>query len=153
MNPMRRTDRQITKEQAFDLLRRAEYGTLSTVGPDGQPYGIPLSFCVDNNIIYFHCATEGHKIDISTCNPKVSFCVIGKTCVLPEKFSTQFENAILFGSVSEANKSEKQTALEGLVQKYSDDFHKEGLKYIAALNKKTRVFKISIETITGKARK
>jgi hypothetical protein len=43
-------------------------------------------------------------------------------------------------------------ALEGLIHKYSQNFVSEGLKYIEKFNDKTRVFKISIESISGKAR-
>jgi len=44
-------------------------------------------------------------------------------------------------------------ALEGLVHKYSENFFSEGLKYIEKLKDKSRVFKVSIESISGKARK
>ena len=153
MRDMRRSDRTINTEETFRVLQEGEYGVLSIVGPDNQPYGVPVSFCIIENSIYFHCAVEGHKIDNVTHNPKVSFCVIGKTCVLPDKFATKYESAIIFGLLTEALDDEKQKALEGLLHKYSKEYFNEGLKYITALNEKTRVFKIAIDTMTGKARK
>ena len=153
MRNMRRSDRAIEKEEAFQILENGEYGVLSTVGSDNQPYGFPVSFCVFDHNIYFHCAFEGHKIDNFTYNPKVSFCVIGNTCVLPSKFSTEYESTIVFGLLSEVFDNEKQKALEGLVHKYSSDHLPDGLKYIGKQKDKTKVFRIAIETITGKARK
>lgn len=153
MRNMRRSDRSIEKEEALHILKKSEYGVLSTVGPDNQPYGVPVNFCIIDNSIYFHCAIEGHKVDNFTYNPKVSFCVIGKTCVLPSKFGTEYESTIIFGLLSEVFDNEKQKALEELLHKYSNKYFLEGLKYIDALKEKTRVFRITIETVTGKSRK
>ena len=151
MHNMRRSDRAIEKEETLHILKEGEYGVLSTVDSDNQPYGVPVNYCLIDDGIYFHCAIEGHKIDNFTHNPKVSFCVIGNTCVLPAKFGTQYESTIVFGLLSEVYQDEKQKALEGLLHKYSSDYFKEGLKYIDALDAKTRVFRIAIETITGKS--
>ncbi len=153
MHKMRRTDREINQEEALDILKRAEYGVLSTISADNLPYGFPIHFCILSNSIYIHCANEGHKIDNFTLNKNVSFCVVGDTCVLPEKFATQYESAIVSGSISEVFESEKLKALKGLLQKYSKNHFEKGLKYIAAAKEKTRVFKIVIETISGKARR
>ena len=47
----------------------------------------------------------------------------------------------------------KQLALEGLLHKYSLEFINQGIKYIEGLKEKTRVFKITINKLSGKARK
>ena len=38
MVAMRRKDRQVSDEEAMAYLKAAEYGVLSTVGPDGEPF-------------------------------------------------------------------------------------------------------------------
>ena len=64
MYEMRRKDRQIPNEEAIALLKQQQYGVLSTMGRDGYPYGVPISFVYeDPGLITFHCAVEGHKID------------------------------------------------------------------------------------------
>jgi len=68
------------------VLQKAEYGILSIASLDGIPYGIPLNYCVMNDTIYFHCAVHGRKLDILAQNGSVSFCVVGDTEVLPDKF-------------------------------------------------------------------
>lgn len=153
MREIRRADRAIDTELSYGLLDKAEYGILSTVGADGQPYGIPISFCLLDNGIYFHCAVEGHKLDNFAHNPKVSFCVVGKTQVLPGKFSTEYESAIVFGTVGEVCDGEKRKGMEGLLRKYSSGHFEKGLKYVDSLDWKTKVFKVVIATVTGKARR
>lgn len=77
--PMRRADRAMDLEDAAALLSQGTYGVLSTVGGDGKPYAVPLSYIFRNGAIYFHCATEGRKLDNLAANSAVSFCVIGQT--------------------------------------------------------------------------
>lgn len=149
---MRRKDRLITNAETFSILEKGEYGILSTES-NNEPYGVPINYCLVNECIYFHCAPEGRKISNISSNSKVSFCVVGKTEVLPDQFGTKYESCIVQGLASESFGEEKQLALEGLIHKYSRNFVSEGLKYIEKLRDKTRVFKISIESISGKARK
>ena len=153
MKELRRKDRAITEEEAIALLNKAEYGVLSTVTENGEPYGVPLNFCVIDHCIYFHCAVEGHTIDNIRQNNSVSFCAVGNTEILPDKFGTKYESVIVSGEVEEAFDMNKQLALEGLLHKYSPEFIDKGIKYIEGLKEKTRVFKITINTLTGKARK
>jgi nitroimidazol reductase NimA-like FMN-containing flavoprotein (pyridoxamine 5'-phosphate oxidase superfamily) len=152
MKELRRKDRAITGEEAVALLNKAEYGVLSTVAENGKPYGVPLNFCVINHCIYFHCAVEGQKIDNIKQNKSVSFCAVGNTELLPDKFGTKYESVIVSGEVEEVFDMNKQMAMEGLLHKYSSEFFDKGIKYIEGLRKKTRVFKITINKLTGKAR-
>ena len=153
MKELRRQDRAITQEEARALLKKAEYGVLSTVTADGKPYGVPLSFCVVDQCLYFHCALEGQKLDNLEHNQFVSFCVVGELELLPEQFGTRYQSVIVAGEAEEVVASDKQAALEALVHKYSPQFVDKGLKYIDAMTPKARVFRISMNTVTGKARK
>lgn len=153
MREIRRKDRAITQEEATALLSKAEYGVLSTVSENGKPYGVPLNFCLIDQYIYFHCAVEGKKIDNIKQNKSVSFCAVGDTEILPDKFGTKYESVIVTGEIEEVFDKDKQLALEGLLHKYSSEHIDKGLKYIEDLREKTRVFKISINKLTGKARK
>lgn len=153
MKAVRRSDREITTQEAKDILDNAEYGIMSTVSKDGQPYGLPLNYAFKNDCIYFHCAISGHKIENIEQNSKVSFCVVGTTKVLPEKFATEYESAVVFGVVSEVNGAEKHDALLWLLEKYCSDFIAEGKKYIEQKDKMTKVYKIAIDQISGKARR
>jgi hypothetical protein len=150
---LRNKKRGITEAVARELLERGEYGILSTCDPDGQPYGIPLSYCVMNNNVYFHCAVEGHKLVNIAADNRVSFCVVGTTEVLPSEFTTSYESVIISGRATEVAGDEKQLAMEGLVAKYSAGFQTKGRDYIAAAWEQTKVFRVGIEAICGKARR
>lgn len=152
MNELRRKDRAMPASNAEDLLVRGEYGVLSTVGADGQPYGVPLNYVYQNGCIYFHSALEGHKLDNMAENPKVSFCVVGRTRILPDRFATDYESVVAFGVASEVWEGERQSALLGLLEKYSPAYIEEGKRYIDQKEKVTRVMKIEIDHISGKAR-
>jgi len=153
MRELRRKDRAIPDDEAMAILNRAEYGVLSTVSPDGKPYGVPINFCMIDRCIYFHCAMEGRKIDHIEKNKYVSFCAVGETEVLPDKFGTKYESAIVSGEIEEIFDDHKQIALEGMLKKYSPNHFKKGLEYIETLKAKTRVFKIGIQHLSGKARR
>ncbi len=149
---VRRKDREISIDVATSLLAEGEYGVLSTAGKDGQAYGVPLNYVFKDDRLYFHCALEGHKLDNIKANNKVSFCVVGKTRVLPDKFTTEYESAIVFGTATEVQGSERHDALLSILEKYSPDFMEEGKKAVAKYDDKTRIIKITINHLTGKAR-
>ena len=149
---MRRKDKAMPDGEMTGLLQNGEYGVLSTVDDSGQPYGVPLNYVMMNNCIYFHCALEGHKLDNLAANPCVSFCVVGRTNVLPAEFSTEFESVIVFGRASVVDGEERYQALTGLIDKYSSDFVAEGSAYIEKFDSQTRVVRVAIEKMTGKTK-
>lgn len=149
---MRRKDKAMQDGDIIDLLQTGEYGVLSTVDGEGHPYGVPLNYVLINNGIYFHCALDGHKLDNITANHNVSFCVVGRTNLLPAEFSTEFESVIAFGSASVVDGEERYQALQGLIGKYSPEFVAEGSAYIKKFDSQTRVVKVEIDRMTGKAK-
>jgi len=148
---MRRKDKELQADEALRLLQSCEYGVLSTVDGKGQPYGVPLSYVLANGVLYFHCALEGHKLDNLAANQKVSFCVVGSTHLFPANFSTVFESALAFGEAVVVQGEERSHALVSLLEKYSAEFMEEGRAYIEQFDSRTKVVKIEISTVTGKA--
>jgi len=155
MREMRRTDRQISKEEAMGILNKGEYGILATVDENGQPYGVPISYVLLDGFIYFHATNAGgHKFDNFSTNNKVSFTVVGDTKVLPEKFGTLFESAIVFGKVAMVDgEAERLEAFRALVNKYCADFLQEGEDYIKNAGPRALIAKINIDEISGKSRR
>jgi nitroimidazol reductase NimA-like FMN-containing flavoprotein (pyridoxamine 5'-phosphate oxidase superfamily) len=149
---IRRSDRAISDSRAREILAKGEYGVLSTVSNGGQPYGVPVNYACTQEFIYFHCATQGQKLQNLSGNNQVSFCVVGETEVLPEQFATKYESAIVFGQALEVFEEEKRQVLLELVKKYSPEFIEKGRQYIESDERKTRVYKIVIEAVTGKSR-
>ena len=149
---MRRKDKTMQDGAIIGLLQNGEYGVLSTVDGNEQPYGVPLNYVLMNNCIYFHCALEGHKLDNLAANRKVSFCVVGRTKVLPAEFSTEFESVIVFGRASLIEGEERYQALNALIEKYSPEFVSEGSAYIEKFDSQTNLVRLEIQHMTGKAK-
>ena len=147
---MRRKDKQISDEKDIELLRKCNYGVLSTTGEDGYAYGVPLSYTYVDNSLYFHSAIWGHKLDNIKNNDKVSFCVVGEVENIPDEFNTKYESAIVFGKAFEVDGDEKYSALIAILEKYSNEYMEKGKKYIESEYNNAKVVKISIEHITGK---
>ncbi|MBR0373830.1 MAG: pyridoxamine 5'-phosphate oxidase family protein [Mogibacterium sp.] len=153
---MRRKDRLITAEEAYEILDKCEYGVLGTVCPDGTPYAVPLSYAREDNVIYMHCATEGRKLENIAFRDQVCFTVVSAEDVelKPESFGTLFASVMVFGRVEVVESDEdKIHGLEVLVKKWHNEYYEKGMKYIMAAKDKTVVLKLTIEDISGKARR
>lgn len=154
-HPMRRSDRSLPEAEALALLQNSEYGILAAVDPTGAPYAVPLSYAFDGERIYFHGTVEGgRKTDCIRANAQVCFTVVGETRVLPDKFSTVYHSVIAEGRAEILeDEAEKKAALRKLIDKYSPAFLEKGISYIDSAVAETAVYAVTVETISGKARK
>ena len=149
---MRRKEKMISREEILEVLASAEYGILSTVSADGMPYGTPVNFVYADDAIYFHCATEGHKLSNLAANNNVCFTAVDSVELMPEKFNTKFRSVIAFGKASAVeDDEEKKKALLEIIKKLSPDFIESGIEYINSSFSKAEVIKITISEISGKA--
>ena len=149
---IRLKDRVVNGAKAIEIITKGSYGVLSTIGEDGYPYGVPLNYTYYDNCICFHCAQEGLKLDNINFNNKVSFCVVTKSDVLGNEFDTDYESAIAFGKATViADDSEKKKILLSVLNKYSADYLKAGNNYMKKYWDETKVIKIKIEHLSGKA--
>ena len=60
---MRRHKQLLSEVVSREILERNTSGVLSLMGDDGYPYGVPLSYVLVGDKLFFHCAKAGHKID------------------------------------------------------------------------------------------
>ncbi len=166
---IRRKEKQLTLDECHEILAKAEYGTLATIGADGYPYAVSVNYVFHNGSIYFHCATIGHKLEnIDYCS-KVSFNIVTDVRVVPlvsdedpneseakfKGFDTNFNSVVIFGTAKEVFESEKSEGLIALLEKFLSlsEFNlrkEEGIKYIEKSLKRTKLIKIEIEHMTGK---
>ena len=148
---MRRKRQQLPEEETRQLLYNATSGVLSLIDEDGYPYGIPLSYVLHNNKLYFHSAKNGHKIDAIRHSDKASFTAICKDEIHPETFTTYFRSVICRGHVRIINnEEEKMSALRLLAERYCLG-DKQGME--AEINKSfnhMEMIAFDIEHITGK---
>ena len=152
---VRRRDRLLTEEEAFDLLQRGEYGILSMMAESGGAYGIPISYVWDGaESVYFHCAPEGRKLRLLAADDRVSFCVVGHTRVIPHQFTTAYESILLQGRIRmDLPEQERWHALELLLKKYSPEDLQEGMKYAERSFHRTNILRLDIEYMSGKRKR
>lgn len=150
---MRNYKRRLSDETASEILANGLYGVLSTADKNGMPYGVPLSYAYVGNVIYFHCAREGHKLDNIAANPNACFTVVDGVETLAEKFSTKYRSAIVFGKIRfSENDNEKRRGIEAIMLKYSSDYAEAGRKYIEKDFEKFKILVLDISDISAKGR-
>jgi nitroimidazol reductase NimA-like FMN-containing flavoprotein (pyridoxamine 5'-phosphate oxidase superfamily) len=148
---MRKKEKEITDPAEIEqIIKQARVCRLGLV--DGsEPYVVPVCFGYENNAFYFHCASEGRKLELIRNNNQV--CVEIDTDVeitsakKPCGWSTRYRSVIGVGRAhileDEADKVHGLTVL----------MHQFGGKGSAGAIEKadrTAVVRIDIENITGK---
>ncbi len=150
---LRRREKLMPTELARKILAEAEYGTLATMGQDGYPCATPLNYFLNENenMIYFHTAPVGHKLDNIEFIPRVCFSVVGYHRLLADKFDTEYDSVTVYGTAAKVvDSAEKRQALLGLVEKYSYAWREQGVETIDGGNCGATVYKIVIQHMTGK---
>lgn len=151
---MRRVDRKMDKDFALMIVDKCEYATLSMIDTDGTPYCVPITIARDGETVYFHSAKEGQKITALNNDPNVCMSCVGDTLRATDKFTTEFESAILKGFASEvADDKEKIHALRLICQRHTPTNMHEFDMAIEKSLFRTGVWKIHISEITGKRKK
>lgn len=153
---MRRKDREITDRN--DILSVLDGCEVMRVGfcADRQPYIVPLHFARTEagNIFYFHCATEGRKLDMLAQNDRVCFEtdrliaieMVENAC----QCSSQYESVMGEGFMTVvADETERVQALDLLMRRYG---YEGELSYSREALKMVTVLKLTVSDITGKRR-
>ncbi len=152
---VRRQDRLLEESRALELLAGGEFGFLALAGgDDNSGYGVPLSYVFDGEDIWFHCAPEGEKLRRIECSNRATFCVVGHTNVLPDKFSTLYESVMASGCIEVIEDEDtKLKALALLVAKYSPGYADAGAKYARVSLARTTILRFRIDAVSGKCKR
>lgn len=148
---MRRKKQQVEEAEAKAVIAKGMRGTLSLIGDDGYPYGVPLDYYYDEaeNQIYFHGAKDGHKIDaINTCD-KACFTIWNEGYKKEGDWAFTITSVIAFGRVSLPTDPDLTAEkVRKIAVKYfpTDEIVEEEMKSID----RTQLFVFDIEHMTGK---
>ena len=149
MRKMRRSDRATTAEKAWEILEKAEYMTLSMMGAEGVPYGVTLSFARVGESLYFHCASEGYKLDSLRKNPAVCVNAVYQQRTKAEEFTVAFESAVAFGKAAEVTQQEEKVqGLLAICKKYAPE--NTGAAAYIAQYPQVAVWRIDVSELSGK---
>lgn len=159
MRTKRKAARQRDAEWALEVFDKAPYVTVSMTRSDGTPYGLPLSVVRrDGQTFYFHCASEGEKIDCIKANPVVSLLAVSKCMPVFEEeklnFTEYYYSAIAVGRAEiVTDDSEKTEALRLLCQRFLPKYMNHFDDAIVRSLDRTTVVRISLsEPPVGKCK-
>lgn len=151
---MRRKDREMPKDFALAIVDKCEYAVLAVTDFSGSPYCLPVTIVRNKDAIYFHSAPQGLKADCLRKNPRVCLTCVGSTHIVEEKFTTEYESAIIRGNASEIQSDEEKTeALRLLCLRHAPSNMAAFDKAIDKSLGRTSIWKISMDEITGKRKK
>jgi nitroimidazol reductase NimA-like FMN-containing flavoprotein (pyridoxamine 5'-phosphate oxidase superfamily) len=148
---MRRKDKEISETSSMNaILKKAAVCRLGMVDGD-KPYVVPLCFGFQDDVLYFHSALKGQKIDCIQNNPNVcfEFDLIGepKESEEPCSWAMNYQSVIGFGKAVFVEESdEKHKALNLIMAQYSDQQYQFPQNKVDA----TAIIKVEIESMTGK---
>lgn len=142
---IRRKDRELSVNEAKQILLNGKFGIMSVLGDDGYPYGVPLHYVIIDNNLYFHCTADGgYKIDCLKRNAKISFTVV------ETEDGIKCKSAIFFGHAS-SELDKREMVLCKLIEKFVPqtawEQAKSGIPYS---KEKILVYKLEIESLTAK---
>ena len=119
MKEMRRKEKQIpSKDEIIEILKKTKYITIAMC-ENNNPYLITLTHGYDpkQNVIYFHCAKKGKKIEILRKNNLVWGQALIDNGYIHGKCDHLYTTAHFSGKVTFINdRAEKKHALETMIQ-------------------------------------
>ena len=149
---MRRSHQALRNEEIISLLKNENRGVLSVLGDDGYPYGMPMDHYYDEeaNLLFFHGASSGHRVDALRRNDKVSYCVFGQEQQKEGDWAKYVKSVIVFGRAELLTDPDEITGrLRKLGAKFPcpPEYVEKEIREDAA---KALCFVIHIESMTGK---
>ncbi len=150
---MRRTDKEFTEQRKLrKVLRETCYMTLA-MAREGEPYLVSLSHGYDEerNCLYFHCASEGKKLDMLRANPAVWGQVIVDHGYVERECTHLYATVMFRGRVSFIEEpDEKRRAFRTMLSQLEpDDKARDKWMNVDGLDK-TVFGRVDVEYMTGK---
>ena len=148
---MRRKEKEVKNRSDIETIIHNSIVCRLAMCQDNMPYVVPLNFGYEDNVLYFHGAKEGKKIEMVRKNPNVCFEMdTGVSLVEADDacfWGVRYQSVIGFGEgVILEDTKEKEAALGIIMKHYSDRGFQFDEKMVAA----TAVIKVVIESMTGK---
>jgi nitroimidazol reductase NimA-like FMN-containing flavoprotein (pyridoxamine 5'-phosphate oxidase superfamily) len=152
---MRRQDKAIEDPEALGaVIREARFLRLAMVDA-GEPYLVTVCFGFDGEALYFHSAPTGRKVEVLAASPRVCFQLEAVAEVLtaekPCNWSARYRSVVGYGVAAPVEGAgARRRALDLILTQYGAQGPQD---YPEATLKGTAVYRIAIESLTGKASK
>ena len=154
---MRRKDREVTDfNEQLAILKKCDVCRIALNGDDGYPYLVPMNFGMDVQdgqlYLYFHCATEGKKLDLIRKDNRTFFEMDrGHDLIFSREnmsCSMAYESVMGKGTLEFVAEDEKLEALKTLMGQY----HAEDFPIKISRIPTTTVLRLTVSEMTGKRR-
>ena len=148
---MKRQDLALSQEESLAIIDAVQYAVLCLTDPDGRPYGLPMDYVRQGDVLYFHGSQEGRKIAAMKSNPQACAVIMGETQIRPARFGREYASVIADGTIELINEPEiKRQVMTWVVERKSPDNIEKGKVIIEKMLDRVLVYKMQMETITGK---
>ncbi len=149
---MRRAACEITSNENINLILQKCHVCRLGLIKDNVPYIVPVSFGYSDNAIYFHTAQEGQKVEFIDAGHIACFELELGVRLLTEgsnpcDWGFSYQSVIGYGTIHELTEhQEKVRGLELILRQYVTGKWPMAAPHV----EHTRVWKLDIESITGK---
>jgi uncharacterized protein len=152
---MRRNEREVTDRKEIIMVLKKALICRIAIHDKPYPYIVPLNFGVEDGEkikLYFHCATEGKKLDLIRKNNKVSFEADSDTQIISGKtacrWSMLYRSVTGFGTIEVVNDPEERVSgLNLLMEHYSGNSVNE---FDPAVFARTLILRLTVESLSCK---
>lgn len=127
------------------IVARNFWGVLSTVGPDGQPYAVPIIYGYDG--AFYSVLRDGRKLTNIDANPRVCINVVEI-----EEMAKRWRSVLAFGTARWIDDDEgMRAAIHVIRAQYPGPPARSGGTTDALRSQGFRVMKLVVDEMTGRA--
>ena len=121
---MRRREKEIVDKSEVEAVVQECFACHVGMCDGEQPYVVALNFGYHEGAFYFHCASEGRKLDVLRGNPRVCLQMhVDDEIVTAEAacgYGTRFRSVVATGVAEElSDPAEKRTGLNAIMAHYT----------------------------------
>ncbi len=152
---MRRHDRELTDPDDSDSILRACSVCHVALNAEGTPYVVPLNYGFVRSelstVIYFHCASEGRKLELLAKDQSVSFAIDRELGLITGadacEWGMRYESVLGKGMIFVvSDDAERRHGLQAIMAHYNG----AGRAFDAHTLSTTVVLKLVVSSMTGK---
>lgn len=142
------------KEEMLRLLKGGKYAVIAMCR-NNEPYVVTLSYGYDEkqNVLFFHSAKKGLKLDFISENPNVCATIIEDRGYVKDKCNHNYASIVIWGKISVLQElEEKKHAMEVMLHHLEENpepIKDRNLRNEAVYNNFT-LLKLEIDEITAR---
>ena len=137
--------RVLEADEIATIVARNYWGVLSTVGPDGQPYAVPIIYGYDG--AFYSVVRDGRKLQNIDANPRVCLNVVEV-----EHMAKTWRSVLAFGTAEWIESGDgMRAAIEVIGAQYPGPGTRADRSVDGLQAQGFRVMKLVVEEMTGRA--